>query len=579
MIIDPLTDNTNFQPQIVASNLPKFLEQIKQMNSLWKPAHDVLLTPYLKSSNIFSVLSTTSQILLNKFPEDLIKCRFSFIKRLNELFNGEAGQLLLNDASQPLVSLIIQASSAFSSAMKLSRLEKIICKNFCQKKTFSFNRSRALLAKTHPESPEAKSLFEQVIDQIPINSLNSLKCKDAPWRVTLEGEGATDVGGPGRDLFTEVSSELCMPHNHIFIKTPRSIADPSIEEYIPDPRCTKVDKFVYAGAFIALAFVTRLQQPYKFADLIWSFLAGRKVTIEHIIEIDPSFGVTLSAASKGTLTDLHYTVKNIFGEEVELIPGGATIFVHPNDLKQYCQLASTFRRTEFDAQLKKMREGFSIFLGDICPQLVTPEELKSYICGSVDIPIQELRQLIQTSNATPAEEEMLYEEVNEWAATKKKLQNSVNIAVNNKQSLWTTISLPRGNMFRSFIYVKKSDILPVENSDIINNTNIQPSEVTALQSSIEKILPKTVETLAECTEYSDFVSKVKQFKTEGKLRSYARYAQLDNPEVCYLAIYNKDGKIVAILSPGNERHNINTGNPDSVANYSGCGAIGFVLDE
>ena len=409
MIIDPLTDNTNFQPQIVASNLPKFLEQIKQMNSLWKPAHDVLLTPYLKNSNIFSVLSTTSQILLNKFPEDLIKCRFSFIKRLNELFNGEAGQLLLNDASQPLVSLIIQASSAFSSAMKLSRLEKIICKNFCQKKTFSFNRSRALLAKTHPESPEAKSLFEQVIDQIPINSLNSLKCKDAPWRVTLEGEGATDVGGPGRDLFTEVSSELCMPHNHIFIKTPRSIADPSIEEYIPDPRCTKVNKFVYAGAFIALAFVTRLQQPYKFADLIWSFLAGRKVTIEHIIEIDPSFGVTLSAASKGTLTDLHYTVKNIFGEEVELIPGGATIFVHPNDLKQYCQLASTFRRTEFDAQLKKMREGFSIFLGDICPQLVTPEELKSYICGSVDIPIQELRQLIQTSNATPAEEEMLYE--------------------------------------------------------------------------------------------------------------------------------------------------------------------------
>lgn len=176
-------------------------------------------------------------------------------------------------------------------------------------------------------------------------------------------------------------------------------------------------------------------------------------------------------------------------------------------------------------------------------------------------------------------EEMLYEEVNEWAATKKKLQNSVNIAINNKQSLWTTISLPRGNMFRSFIYVKKSDILPVENSDIINNTNIQPSEVTALQSSIEKILPKTVETLAECTEYSDFVSKVKQFKTEGKLRSYARYAQLDNPEACYLAIYNKDGKIVAILSPGNERHNINTGNPDSVANYSGCGAIGFVLDE
>uniref|UniRef100_UPI0032996F2D hypothetical protein n=1 Tax=Salmonella enterica TaxID=28901 RepID=UPI0032996F2D len=55
-------------------------------------------------------------------------------------------------------------------------------------------------------------------------------------------------------------------------------------------------------------------------------------------------------------------------------------------------------------------------------------------------------------------EEILYEEVNEWAATKRKFQTKGNFIVSNKSDLWTSYSLPRGNMFRSFIFVKKSDI-------------------------------------------------------------------------------------------------------------------------
>lgn len=176
-------------------------------------------------------------------------------------------------------------------------------------------------------------------------------------------------------------------------------------------------------------------------------------------------------------------------------------------------------------------------------------------------------------------EEILYDEINEWAATKKKLQNSASLAVNNKQSLWTTISLPRGNMFRSFIYVKKSDILPVENSEVIGNANVVPDKAETMESTVEEIWPEAVTTLAGCTEYTDLAAKIKQMKAEGKLESYARYAQLDNPDACYLAIYNKEGKVLAILSPGSDRRNVATGRPDGVKNYSGCGAIGFMVNE
>jgi hypothetical protein len=306
--------------------------------------------------------------------------------------------------------------------VKLGRLEKIVCKNFNQKKSFSFNRSRALLAKTHPESPEAKSLFDQMVEQIPTSGLTALKCKDAPWRVILEGEGATDVGGPGRDLFTEVSSELCLPHNHLFVVSPRAIEDRTMNEYVPDVRCLRRERFVYVGAFVALAFVTRLQQPYRFANFIWAFLAGKRVTIEHIYEIDPAFRQVIENIERAPeVADLKYTVSSIAGEQVELVPGGANLAVPAKERHVYCQLAKEYRVNEFNPFLKKMKEGFSMFLSNACAFMVTPEELKSFICGSVDIPIRELKQLMQISNATSAEIKQLYEVLEEFTVEERML--------------------------------------------------------------------------------------------------------------------------------------------------------------
>lgn len=175
-------------------------------------------------------------------------------------------------------------------------------------------------------------------------------------------------------------------------------------------------------------------------------------------------------------------------------------------------------------------------------------------------------------------EEILYDEINAWAATKKKLQKSSNFVINNRQSLWTTVTLPRGNMKRAFIYVKKSDILPAETSEVIENANPVVDD-TPLTSTVETVYPEAVTTLAACTEYADLVAKIQQMKANGQLKSYARYAKLDNPDTCYLAIYNQVGKIVAVLSPGQVRHNVGTGKVDGIVNYSGCGAIGFEVNE
>lgn len=181
------------------------------------------------------------------------------------------------------------------------------------------------------------------------------------------------------------------------------------------------------------------------------------------------------------------------------------------------------------------------------------------------------------SEAKDLAEEMLYEEINTWAANQKKLRNSPTFVVNNKRELWTSMLLPRGNMYRSFVYVRKSDIQPADNTQVIANPN--PTAAPLQGSSVSLIVPDAVRELAACTEYTALAEKMQTMKNQGRVKSYARYAQLNNPDACYLAIYNTAGKVVAVLTPGAQRMNISTGQSDGVANYRGCGAIGFEVAE
>ena len=131
-------------------------------------------------------------------------------------------------------------------------------------------------------------------------------------------------------------------------------------------------------------------------------------------------------------------------------------------------------------------------------------------------------------------------------------------------------------MFRAFVYVKKSDIIPANNTVVLENTAV--TEPQSLGGAEEvNTLPEVVRLIASCTEYSDMVAYIKQYKAKGVIGNYGRYATLDNPDNYYLAIYNTAGKVVAVLSPGEDRTNVVTKKADGIVNYSGCGAIGFNL--
>lgn len=179
-------------------------------------------------------------------------------------------------------------------------------------------------------------------------------------------------------------------------------------------------------------------------------------------------------------------------------------------------------------------------------------------------------------------EDILYHEINEWVAKKKKLKGNSNIFVNNKKEFQTFYSLPRGNMFRSFVYVKKSDIVSGEGyveliPSASSKVEIESSKVEEISDS--PVYPEVVNMIASYSDYYNMADKIKELKASGRIGHYARYASLEKPEIYYLAIYNTEGKVVAVLTPGANRTNVITGKPDKVTNYSGCGAIGFTVNE
>lgn len=164
-------------------------------------------------------------------------------------------------------------------------------------------------------------------------------------------------------------------------------------------------------------------------------------------------------------------------------------------------------------------------------------------------------------------EELLQKRIGEYVAEKKNLGQGGSVVALDTKSHWETISMARGtNMFRAFMYVKKSDIIPAENA-----TLIEPMKAVARPLNKRE---ETIDRLLELKQFSEVDACIKQLKQEGRITEYGKIKNLTNLESYVLLIYNREGEIEAVLSDGTQRKNLRTKQDDSTNNYKGRGAIG-----
>ena len=153
----------------------------------------------------------------------------------------------------------------------------------------------------------------------------------------------------------------------------------------------------------------------------------------------------------------------------------------------------------------------------------------------------------------------------------------------------------RGDFYRAFVYVRKSDILPVADKSEVTVFEVAPvTKPNQMEAKPAIIVTEEMPQVEEKQQVLELTSEEKQMKlirsfydvepyikglkSKGKLNAYGKYATMPKNEDCHMFVYDKQGNISALLrKSGAMQYNLNTLKEDNVKNYKNCGAIWFQL--
>lgn len=115
-------------------------------------------------------------------------------------------------------------------------------------------------------------------------------------------------------------------------------------------------------------------------------------------------------------------------------------------------------------------------------------------------------------------EDVFLQNINEYVASQKKLRGANNIVVNNQKGLQQTVTMPRGsNMHRVFMYVKKNDIIPADNSVVLSKEEVAKTETPAPKANTKteaKVATPTADVTTPKADVAEVKAKSAQPKTE-----------------------------------------------------------------
>ena len=194
--------------------------------------------------------------------------------------------------------------------------------------------------------------------------------------------------------------------------------------------------------------------------------------------------------------------------------------------------------------------------------------------------------------------------VADWMASQKKGENADAYIVQAKQH-FTPINTMRGQYHRVFLYVKKSDIVPVgvgggtmvvqpktantsaeadsqqfSEFPVVSQSNPDVAVVTSIDELKSAItLTPEEKQLAAIMRFEEVEGLVTALEEAGHVTAYGKKKTMPAEGVCHMLVYNRDGGIVAVLrrEANGQLMNLRSLQEDNVQNYPDCGAIWLQL--
>lgn len=193
--------------------------------------------------------------------------------------------------------------------------------------------------------------------------------------------------------------------------------------------------------------------------------------------------------------------------------------------------------------------------------------------------------------------ELLNNYIDEYVQTKKKFESSDNIIIKDIEKNFDRIQMNRGEMVRVFVYVKKSDIIPAENSRMRENVGKKEDDKKKLKSEMTPItldgeeingdaslrlsMPwqqDIIDKILSCNTLIEAKALMNRQKAEFKIKRIGNMSNCRNSVECFWVISDATGAVVTVLGPGSEqRTNFKTLQPDVLENYTEATAIWFTM--
>lgn len=188
--------------------------------------------------------------------------------------------------------------------------------------------------------------------------------------------------------------------------------------------------------------------------------------------------------------------------------------------------------------------------------------------------------------------ELLNGYIDEYVQSKKKFNSSDNIIIKDMGKNSDKIQMQRGELTRVFVYVKKSDIIPAENSTLRENAGKNDDEANLVATVAEEVplegdstlklekawQQEVIDELLTCNTLIEAKSMLNRQQTEYKIKRSGSPASCRNKESCYWVIGDDSGNLITILGMGsNERTNFKTMQLDMLDNYPDATAIWFTM--
>ena len=229
------------------------------------------------------------------------------------------------------------------------------------------------------------------------------------FTVALQGEYASDQGGPYHEVISSLCKELSECSLDLFIKSPNNRDDTGAlrDKFIINPNATfekHKNVFIFLGRLMASAIATGELLDLNLHPIVWKSLLGNDIKFFEFESVDVFFYKLINDFESlllkkdinyfnfEKLYDLNFTILNSAGTEINLIKNGKDIKVTFKDLKKYIELAKKVRLDEFSQQIKYLKEGFNSVIPQSVFQVLTWRQLEELVCGKHKLDIELLKK-------------------------------------------------------------------------------------------------------------------------------------------------------------------------------------------